>query len=156
MLVPLLLACSPSTPPITDTGAASDIVFNELLADRDAGGDWLELYNVGAAAVALDGYVVTDSTGVAARIPEGLSIAPGGFLAFACGADLAGFDVTLDVSLDKDGDALTLTHPVDGVEVLDDHVAWEQLVGALSAARKPDGGVEWVYDATPTPGESNG
>lgn len=150
-----LLACAPTPAPIADRGVASaNVVINELLADRDAGGDWVELYNPGAEPVSLEGYALANAD-KDETLPSRITLDPGGFLSIACGGPLPGFDIQLDLRLDKDGDEATLTHLDGDTLVVDDHVSWESLIGGASAARFPDGDVAWLYDPTPTPGASN-
>jgi len=81
-------------PPALDVPTSASVVFNEV---RAVGDDWIELKNVGTAAVDLGGLVLADtdttvdggaprpSDGV--RFPAGTSLAPGQYLLVV--ADLA-------------------------------------------------------------------
>jgi hypothetical protein len=65
----------------------TDIVINEIMLDppsNERDGEFIELYNRGAAAVDLSGWTLDD--GVDFVFPAGTSIAPGGYLVVAANA----------------------------------------------------------------------
>ena len=66
-------------------GQAPTVVINEVLAHSDAPlEDAIELHNLGQAPVDLGGWFISDSAGNLRkyRIPDGTTIAPGGYLVF--------------------------------------------------------------------------
>jgi hypothetical protein len=142
-------------------GGQPEVVINELMAsnatvladETGAFPDWIELYNPGSEAVALDRYVLTDATSVAAagRLTE-LSIAPTGYLIVY--ADDGAGDGHLGFKLDLDGDALSLSLEDDNGELTEiDAVTFGAQTTDVAYARVGDG--EWAIAATPTPGAAN-
>ena len=63
-------------------GAASPIVINEVESNGDPVGDWVELTNVSAATVDISGWKLKDNddTHAFVVVPDGTTLAPGGFL----------------------------------------------------------------------------
>ena len=94
----------------------TDIAINEIMADPPSGqrdGEFIELYNRGAAAVNVGGWKLDDA--VDFTIPSGTTIAPGGYLVLAANAawlnaNYAGLTAlgNWDGSLGNSGDRLRL------------------------------------------------
>ena len=149
----------------TASDLSAELVLNEVMADNatvvedpDEPGafeDWIELYNPSAADVDLAGAFLTDDLDDPTRwqVPTGLVVPAGGFLVIWAdndqeqGATHAGF------RLDADGEELGLYAP-DGVTLVDS-MSYENLAQDQSYGRYPDGGSEWGYTETPTPGAAN-
>jgi hypothetical protein len=149
----LLLACAVRAPIENAADDHSALLFlNEVLADRSAGGDWIELYAAGNADVDVSGYRLADEDGDEATIPPGTVVPAGGWLVIGCDTEIEASEVNVGLSLDKDGDGVTLAYPDDAVV---DAISWSSLTGAVAAARMPDGHDDWYYDHTPTPGAPN-
>jgi hypothetical protein len=154
---------------------APAVVINEFVADNktfgdpDAGpldsgdlgefDDWVELYNAGDEAVALDGFYLTDDFDQPTRwaLPTGTELAPGDFFLVWCDKQPEqGSGNHADFSLSKDGEALGLYYATDGGEAWANKVDFGTQATDLSSARVPDGSLEWQAGVTPTPGASNG
>ena len=106
--------------------------INEFVADNDGSfltaagqnSDWIELHNPSADTIDLGGWHLTDNAGNRTkwRIPDGTSIAPGGYLVVF--ADSSPLSVTngelhANFSLSKDGEYLGLVRP-DGLTVAEE------------------------------------
>jgi len=132
----------------------SEVVLNELVAqDADGGPDWVELYNRGLQALALDGWGLSDDPAQPFQFtfPEGSVIEPTGFVV-VLGPD-SDADVSFDFGLGGD-DVLLLTAP--GGQ-LADRVAWtdEDLAEGASYGRAQNGEGDFVALSPATPGASN-
>lgn len=154
----LVTACSTapmdsSSPVITAPEETPLLYLNEFVAERDDGGDWVELYNPGTLDVSLDGYWLTDEHDPAV-IPTGLTVPARGYLVLGCGGATVATDADLTFRLDKDGDEISLWRSDDDADIAVDSVIWDQYVPA--AARVPDGAASWVVGGSPSPGTSNG
>ncbi|MEE2645015.1 MAG: lamin tail domain-containing protein [Myxococcota bacterium] len=164
-----LFACSgaeqggaePSTWTLVDMGSAvidggvisppaalnSAVLINEIAAKGEPE-DWVELINVGATSVSLDGWSLSDDPAELERVPLplGLTIAPGGLLWLTVSEESLGF---------KLGSAETLSlYQPDGARA--DQLSWvdgDSPEGA-SYGRLPDGG-ETLETLSPTPGARN-
>lgn len=130
---------------------ASNTSFTED-PDYNESADWIELYNMGSSSVSLKGYGLTDNISNRAKwiITTNVQIAPKGYLLIW--AD--GMDVGLHTSfkLLASGEELALVLP--DQTIADSLVFGFQEVN-ISYGRKPDGGSEWAFYDTPTPGETN-
>lgn len=151
-----------------------EIVINEVYADApgaDEGQEWVELYNSGGEAVALDGWAVWSGTSaLAERVVLAGTLEPAGYLV------VGGPELTLG-NAGTSADAVAL-HDATGAVVdtvvygapnsdifVDDRgeVAWSTApapVSGLSLMRSPDGrdtddsGVDFL-NGEPTPGAAN-
>jgi hypothetical protein len=143
----------PEDPPPGEEPGASPVLINEGLL-WTAGSRWIELYNRSAAAVDLSGYYLTDDPGflTKARIPNGTSIAAGGYVSFT-DAQLG-----LDFSVAPPGEIgdrklIVLVAP-SGEQVLDAY-NFEPELAEMSEARVPDGDSEFEGAAEPTRDAAN-
>jgi hypothetical protein len=170
--------CFPST---------GDVLLNEVLPDPDGSDDdammeWVELYNVGSAALQIDGWQIVaagkpDDVAVDVVVPPNSTIAAGDF--FVIGrANVAEADYSTEFSIGNgsDGDAVRLldcqgnlvdvivygSNNDDGM--LDESGAVASPApnpgGNQSLARNEDGvdsddPGDWFVDVSPTPGETN-
>ena len=73
----------PPPPPPPGGGDEGDVVINEVMADpsavTDANGEWFEVYNAGAAAVNLNGWVIAGNNDAPHTIAADVVVAAGGF-----------------------------------------------------------------------------
>lgn len=153
----LLLLAAPAT--------AQSVFVNEVMAsnattivdDYGAYSDWIELYNPGAAPVALTGYYLTDDPTLPQKwqFPSGSIAAHGYLLVWATDRNLvspAGQYHT-NFKLSASGETVRLTRP-DGTTVADEAPA-QALAADQSFARIPDGGATWTVVTVATPGATN-
>jgi Lamin Tail Domain len=155
--------CSSSSTPYGDgggdAGGAKTIVINELFPSGPdaATPDWIELKNLGAAAVDVGGFQLRDSAiADLTSLPAGTMIDAGGYLIIYCddladGGVAGGVHVPWKLSASK-GDEVHLLDK-DGTEI--DVVAFPaDIPGDKSWGRLPDGTGAFVR-TTPTQGHSN-
>ena len=123
------------------------VVINEFLSHTEAPKvDYIELYNTTPSAVDVSGGYLSDSRSVNKyRIPDGLSIPPGGHLLFD--------QLQLGFNLDSSGDSIYFTDPSDA-RVLD-AVRFEGQALGVAMGRIPDGSVFHEL-SEPSPGSRNG
>lgn len=146
--------------------ASAQVVINEVqasnsatIADEDSDfEDWIELYNTGADTVDLGWYGLSDDYERPFRwvIPQGVSIAPGGFLLiWASGKDrnTPGEPLHTNFSIAQEGEEVLLTH-FNGGRL--DEIPPTRIPSDYSYGRYPDGAGEWFFFDQPTPGAANG
>ncbi len=178
-MIPLLLACAPASsddpstreslpsesgaedsPQDTEAGAQGRLVVNELVSDNDGFHkaddgmvyDWLELANVGDAALSLSGLYVSDDYDEKELhpLPE-ISLAPGAFVVLFATGNVDAKGLYTPFRLASAGEAVGL---FDGVGEAIDWVVFPPLEEGQGYARLPDGG-DFEVVQVPTPGESN-
>lgn len=154
-----------STWSYTVDGGARDVRINEFLASNDSAnvdpdfgghGDWVEIYNGGAATVDMGGWTITDDLGNPDNwtFPAGATIDAGGFLlVWTDGMDSVAAALHADFRLDRSGEQVGLFH-VSGAPV--DTISYGGQITDVSYGRLPDGADTWESFETPTPGASNG
>lgn len=108
---------------------------------KDETEEFIELENVGDAAVDLAGWQLSDASGKTFAAKTGTSVAPHAFLALSR-------DVT-KLTLNNDDDSVTLTAP-DGTVVDTRSYAKAKKGSSLVLVS-----AEWVWSGTPTPNEPN-
>jgi hypothetical protein len=139
---------------------SQSVVFNELvssnsqsLLDEDGDSpDWIELYNPGSSALDLSGYWLSDDKAQLLKwtFPS-IDLPSHGFLVvFASGKDRDHRHTNFKIS--SGGETLFLSNPGG---ILVDSVDLPALPSDVSYGRQPDGGVNWFYFLTPTPGSVN-
>jgi len=150
--------------PMPDLVADPKVKLNEFMASNDTAWadpgfpdthpDWIELYNLTAKAVPLDGYTITDDFDDPdkAVLGAGLVVPAGGFLILIADNDTEEGSAHLPFKLARLGEYLALYLPA-GAAV--DATRYTEQDTDTSMARSPDGGDMWVTDATSTPGTSN-
>ena len=115
---------------------------------------WIELYNPSDQAVSLAGMYLSDDPDNLKRwqLPAGIGSVPAkGFKVVWLGSN----DIRADQApfkLDCDGGVIILS---DGSGNIIVNQTYPEAISHTAYARKTDGGDEWGWTATPTPGESN-
>lgn len=140
----------------------NEFMASNVLAYENTDGDyedWIEIYNSGELPVDLAGYYLSDdlTTGDYWQVPTSpasKTIIPAkGYLILyadkknAHGADHLGF------KLNREGGQIALISP-DGLTVLDS-ITYQNQFRDISYGRSPDGGPQWTYFMTITPGATN-
>ena len=123
------------------------IRINEFLAHTDEPLiDYIELYNHSNLAVDLSGAFLSDKPDENRfQIPDGTVIGPGGFVVF--------YEDTLGFALSASGEAIYLTAP-DDTRIID-AIRFGAQPNGVSMGRYPDGGEDWYFLSTLTPGAPN-
>jgi hypothetical protein len=146
---------------------AQTLFINEIMASNSTGikdesnsyEGWFEIYNDGATAIDLGGYYVTDNSGnlIKFQIPTTNSaqttIASKGFKRFWASDHPERGVLHVGFGLSASGEDLVLVAP-NGVDILDQILFGPQQPN-ISYGRKTNGGSEWVFFSTSTPGASN-
>lgn len=143
-----------------------DVRINEVLASNVGGAvdedgdhsDWIELHNVGGAAVSLQGWGLSDSYSNPFKWTFGeATIGPGEFLVVWASsknrpAVTNGNQLHTSFAVSSGGEEVVLTKP-DGTRA--DEREPIALAADESIGRQPDGTGPWKLFATPTPGAPN-
>jgi len=113
--------------------------------------EWIEIYNAGDKPVNLSGYYLSNSLKkpFAWKIPPDTIIQPKGFLLFWADNNDAYNHTNFKIN---PSDTISLVDPNGRII---DKLIYGVKVPDISIGRKPDGGPDWVYFETPTPGASN-
>jgi Lamin Tail Domain len=120
------------------------IVINEVESSGGVPGDWIELYNAGAGAVDLSGWIVKDNDDTHAyAIPAGTTIAPGDLLVVE--------EAALGFGLGA-ADAARI-YDTTGVNLVDSY-SWTAHA-ATTYGRCPNGVGPFVTTTSPTKGSAN-
>lgn len=108
--------------------------------------DWIELYNTTSAPLALDGLFMTDTATNLQKwqFPNGITIAPGGYLIVWADEDLAESGVHADFKLSASGESVILSK-ADGTII--DTVTFGAQTANVSYARNPNGTGGFVNQA---------
>ena len=130
----------------------SDTIFDQ---DGDAS-DWIELYNTGNSSVNLSGFGLSDNYDNIYKweFPS-VTISAGGYLlVWASGKDRANStgELHTNFSISRDGEEIILTDP-DGTRW--DEIPPIEIPRGISYGRFPDGGSQFFYFDSPTPGAPN-
>ncbi len=117
------------------------VVINEVMADSDSGGDWIELYNPGPIPVDMSNLYLSDDRLdlLKYKIPDGVVLQPGDFWAVDDDEQSGG----LSFSLKASGETVYLTATTSGsvpfpVRVLDS-LRYPNMEPEVSYGRFPDG-----------------
>lgn len=141
--------------------AAEDVLINEIQVSNLDGvldksfnyGGWVEFYNPTDEAVSLKGCGVSDVPGnpFLYTITEALTVPAQGFATlFFDHSNIIPAQVSF--TLDADGGTIYITR-ADGMLLLAQE--YPEVITRTSYARTNDGGEEWSYTDTPTPGRTN-
>ncbi len=145
----------------------SQIIINEMSAANldqflDNFGkheDWIELHNITAADVSLEGWFLSDNMDKPTKwaISEAVIIPAGGYKLVYCSGRNAIINDTLHASFKitqtkNNAEVITLTNPQ---SVVVDFKKVKTIARHHSYGRKADGGSDWGICTLPTPGASN-
>ncbi len=163
-LVVFLSGCTlvPST-----TSEPLALYINEFMAQNDTTivdpngsgyPDWIEVYNAGSSSVSLGGMYLTDDllNPTKWRIPDGVTIAAGGYLLFWADNDTDQGNTHTNFKLSADGEAIGLFNTAENGYAVIDTVTFGTQPNDVSLGRLPDGTGSWRSFSKPTPGQSNG
>ena len=151
-LLPLLLL-------LAGCSASGPIVLNEFIASNVTGvtdstgstPDWIELFNTSGEPVSLNGWFLSDTSGVPERAPlDGITVPASGFVLLMASGDTTRGGDHLNFRLAATGEEVVLSNS----EGIVDAFSFGEQTSDVSMARVPDGDGDWV-EAPPTPGESN-
>lgn len=163
----------------SDCTGSDDVSINELV--YTTGAEWIELYNGGAGAAVLDGWVIEFGTRAYDKteaLPPGTTLGPGEWLVVgSAGALVKDLEIDLDLGNAANTDAIRLrcnTLPVDTVVYGGPNTdLWTDDSGAEAASLAPDHGegqsiaritdgfdtdvcgVDFALSTAPTPGATN-
>ncbi|MFO7631517.1 MAG: FG-GAP-like repeat-containing protein, partial [Caldilinea sp.] len=143
------------------------IMINEIMADNRTTledpdepleyPDWFELYNASNLSIDMGGmYLTDDPTDLRKyRIPDGIVIAPRGYLLFIADSEPEQGPLHVPFNLSKDGETLVL-YDIDerGNQVID-QVTFGPMLPDVSWGRSPLDADKWMTFNTPTPGRYN-
>ena len=128
------------------TGGGGIIKINEVESNGGTPDDWVELYNVGSAAIDISGYVFKDNDDTHSYVlPAGSIVAPGAYFVMDTGA--AGFNFGLGAA-----DSTRLYLP-DGVTIVDTY-SWTAHA-ATTYGRCPNGVGDFATTVASTKGTAN-
>ena len=143
-----------------ETGVTSDIVINEFLAASENccgndifngnSEDFIELYNVGAEPININGWGFSDTDGLITTTAPDTSIIPGEFLVLWYTGDNNGFP-EVNEKLSSNGETIYIAD-ADGNPIISYNFGSQ--TDDVSFGRIPDGSDEWVF-MNPTPGSNN-
>ncbi|MDB4651621.1 lamin tail domain-containing protein [Verrucomicrobia bacterium] len=125
------------------------VIINEVFANGSESPDYVELYNPTDAPVDVGGMWLSDKPFplMLYQIPTGSIIPAKGHLVIEASVDQAGF------GLSSQGESIFLSSE-DGSYVAASY-AFGPMEMDMSLARFPDGGDQWFYQSTSTPGQAN-
>ncbi len=153
----LLLAALPQCAEAASLGINEVVALNDNgRADEDGDHpDWIELFNGSGSTIDLGGYGLSDEQDVPFKwmFPSRLLPAGAFVVVFASGKDRTnGTNLHANFGISSEGERLFLTRP-DGVRIDD----WPGIAIPRdhSYGRQPDGSMNFVFFATPTPGTAN-
>lgn len=151
-----------TTQPVFSTIKTGDIVINELMASNtntvtDQDGeyeDWIELYNNSNQTVSLNNlYLSDDSLDLTAwQFPNGLTIAPGGYLIVWCDKDFEQSGLHADIKFSLGGESAILSYGTDSSII--ENITFGVQLADKSYARNPNGTGDFVIQS-PTFNASN-
>ena len=142
--------------------ASAQLVINELMQSNvecimddlnEFPDSWVELYNTGSSAVNLSEYSigVKSSASKAYRLPA-RSVAPGAHALIYCDKAEQGLHTSFRLESGKDGAVYLFRSG----EIVDKVEGMKKMPSPdIAYGRETDGGAEWGYQHTPTPGKAN-
>lgn len=144
------------------------LYINEIMADNtrtiqdpDEPGayeDWIEIYNAEDTDVDMSGMILTDRPDDPLggwRVSKGVIIPAKGYLVFWADNDPEQGPMHTDFGLNKSGESLALFDAAEHGYILIDKVTFGPQSSDISYGRRGDGGSQWRFMSTPTPGKRN-
>jgi spore coat protein CotH len=142
------------------------LYINELMAsnkhtiadERGKFDDWLEIYNGEAVDVDMGGMFMgqdVNSPGKWWEIPRGVHIPAQGYLLFWADNEPNEGNTHMTFGLSKSGEAAILIDTTAHGNVVIDKVTFGAQTTDVSYGRRGDGGAQWRFMTTPTPGRAN-
>ena len=144
---------------------APTLYLNEFMADNDTTledpdeaddyPDWIELYNPGSETIDLGGLYLTDDLAdpTQFQIPDGVTIAGGGYLLFYADKDTDQGDLHTNFKLSADGESVAL-FGADGITQID-AVTFTAQTTDVAYGREIDGSGSWEIQCEATPNSAN-
>ncbi|RLD90284.1 MAG: hypothetical protein DRJ09_04680 [Bacteroidetes bacterium] len=147
--------------------ASAQLYINEFMASNDAAfagpqgdfPDWIEIYNAGDDAVDLSGYYMADDLAdpdamyaIPSTYPDSVTVPAHGYILFYANKGQESSVLNLNFKLSGGGEQVGLWNS--SQEVLDSITYGDQTTD-ISYGRYPDGGDNWEFMPTFTPGETN-
>jgi hypothetical protein len=140
----------------------SPILINEFLADNETGiqdesgkfEDWIELYNSSDSLISVSGYFLTDDLSTPSKwaLPD-TTIEPKSYLLIWADNDDEEGPLHTNFGLSNNGEEIGLFYSDDFILV--DSVRFGPQSDDISYGRREDGGPDFVFFETPTPGAQN-
>jgi len=152
-------------PPYNENSSNStiELYINEVMADNDITiegpgndyPDWIEIYNASDEEIDLSGMYLTEDLlrPIMWIFPQGTTIEPEGYLVIWADGRMDDDGLHVPFRLNANGDSVALFDK-DGVTLIDS-ITFHKQIRDTSFGRTPDGGDEWSYMSTPTPGSTN-
>ena len=158
-----------SVEPVAPVTVSLSLVLNEISANNkrskaDEYGefdDWIEIRNIGTAAVNLAGWYISDTLNPAVyhRIPASdparTTIPAGGYLLLWADGQTSQGVTHLPFKLDKGGEEVILSRLVSGQYVITDQTVFPSLKNDVPWGRIPDGSGGWTRLSDPSPLAAN-
>lgn len=121
--------------------------------------DWIELYNTGPSSVDVGGMFLTDDFDeptqwqIPSDRPDSTIIPADGYVLIWADDDTDDAGLHAGFKLSSDGEEIAL-FDADGITLID-RIIFGRQSGNVSFGRSPDGGPNWAFMTTPTPGAAN-
>ncbi len=133
--------------------ASNNSVNQDEVGDFD---DWTEIYNPGPDPVQMGGLFLTDDLADPVKwvFPE-IELAPGDFLLVWCDNDETDGPLHASFKLGASGEEIGLFDRIENGNGLIDSYTFGAQTTDISEGRQIDGGLPWIFFASPTPGASN-
>lgn len=150
----------PANVRINELMASNDLSYADPDDSGDAYDDWIELFNPGAEAMSLEGWVMTDAYeeyiagGKSGHtFDQTVSIPAGGFLIVWADDETEQGPVHMNFKLKSEGETVSLINPQGEVH---QNISWGAQTTDTSYTAVPDGSINFQVDRTPTPMRTNG
>ncbi len=147
--------------------ASAQLYINEFMASNDSAfagpqgdyPDWIEIYNAGDDAVDLSGYFMADDLAdpealfeIPSTYPDSVTVPAHGFILFYANKGQESSVLNLNFKLSGGGEQVGLWDPEKNVL---DSITYGDQTTDVSYGRYPDGGADWEFMPTYTPGATN-
>ncbi len=147
--------------------ASAQLFINEFMASNDTAfagpqgdyPDWIEIYNAGDDAVDLSGYYMADDLTdpdamyqIPSTYPDSVTVPAHGFILFYANKGQESSVLNLNFKLSGGGEQVGLWDPAQAVI---DSITYGEQTTDISYGRYPDGGANWEFMPTFTPGATN-